>query len=588
MTIFWVIIYLLIVAFLGYLGYRRTHGASDYLLAGRSTHPAVMALSYGSTFISTSAIIGFGGAAGVFGMGLLWLTFLNIFVGIFIAFVFFGKRTRRMGHQLDAHTFPEFLGKRFDSSFLQKFAGLIIFLFMPLYAGVVMIGAAKFVEHQFGIDYTTGLIFFTLIVAVYVIMGGLKGVMYTDAFQGLVMFVGMTALIIFAYYSLGGVVDAHRALTDLPVPPPLAAKGHMGWTSMPKLGSPFWWVLVSTIVMGVGIGVLAQPQLVVRFMTVKSNRELSRAVAVGGIFILMMTGVAFTAGALTNVYFVKNAKGIEFCEISGAIMDTCPGKKIVKADEKNIAKLRELDRNIRPGDEIDIHKGRDHKPTAKGSIAIVAAGGVVDNIIPVYVKKALPHWFGTLFLITLLAAAMSTLSGQFHAMGTAIGRDFYEQIVKKTSQAEERSVWISKMGVGVTILASLILAYILPKVYVKGEEIIARGTAIFFGLCACSFLPAYIGALYFKGITRAGAVSGIVAGFFVSAFWLLLVHENESAVLGLAQALTGRPAIFGAPWNIVDPLFIGLPVSAVLTIVVSLFTRKYSPDFLSKVFRGIS
>jgi Na+/proline symporter len=122
----------------------------------------------------------------------------------------------------------------------------------------------------------------------------------------------------------------------------------------------------------------------------------------------------------------------------------------------------------------------------------------------------------------------------------------------------------------------------------ENEEIIARGTAIFFGLCACSFLPAYIGALYFKGITRAGAVSGIVAGFFVSAFWLLLVHENESAVLGLAQALTGRPAIFGAPWNIVDPLFIGLPISAVLTIVVSLFTKKYSPDFLKKVFRGIS
>ncbi len=115
MTVFWIIVYLLIVAFLGYLGYRRTHGASDYLLAGREIHPFVMALSYGSTFISTSAIVGFGGAAGVFGMGLLWLTVLNIFVGIFIAFVFFGKRTRKMGYHLDAHTFPEFLGRRYQS-----------------------------------------------------------------------------------------------------------------------------------------------------------------------------------------------------------------------------------------------------------------------------------------------------------------------------------------------------------------------------------------------------------------------------------------------------------------------------------------
>ncbi len=122
----------------------------------------------------------------------------------------------------------------------------------------------------------------------------------------------------------------------------------------------------------------------------------------------------------------------------------------------------------------------------------------------------------------------------------------------------------------------------------KGEEIIARGTAIFFGLCACSFLPAYIGALYFKGITRAGAIAGIAGGFFTSAFWLLLVHENESAVIGVAQALFGKPAIFGAPWSVVDPLFIGLPVSIILTIAVSLFTKKYDQDFLKKCFKGIS
>ena len=89
------LIYLIITAFLGYLGWRNTSNATDFLLAGRKTHPFVMAVSYGSTFISTSAIIGFGGAAAVFGMGILWLTFLNIAIGIFIAFVIFGKRTRK-------------------------------------------------------------------------------------------------------------------------------------------------------------------------------------------------------------------------------------------------------------------------------------------------------------------------------------------------------------------------------------------------------------------------------------------------------------------------------------------------------------
>lgn len=587
MTVFWVFVYLLIVAFLGFLGYRHTKGASDYLVAGRRVHPFIMALSYGATFISTSAIVGFGGAAGVFGMGLLYLTFLNIFVGIFLAFVFFGKRTRRMGYHLDAHTFPELLGRRFQSPFVQKFAGIVIFLFMPLYASVVLIGAAKYIEQQFAIDYFTALLFFTLIVAVYVIMGGLKGVMYTDAFQGSIMALGMIALIIFTYYDLSGIVTSHSALTTLTPPPPLAAKGHMGWTSMPAFGSDLWWTLVSTIIMGVGIGVLAQPQLVVRFMTVKSNRELNRAVAVGGIFILLMTGVAFTSGALSNIWFTKNEKAIPYCEITGAIAEICPGKKIVKIDEKNIEKFKDLYKEIQIGDEIDIHKDLPHKITTKGSLSIVAAGGVVENIIPQFVKQAMPHWFAVLFMLTLLAAAMSTLSSQFHAMGTAIGRDFYMQVVKDKQAAEERSVFINKMGIGLTILVSLILAYFLPVIYSKGEAIIARGTSIFFGLCAGTFLPAYISALYIKRITKAGVVAGMLSGFTVAFLWLVFVLEKEAMAIGLCQVLFGKPTLLSSPWTMVDPMFISFPTSLIVTLVVSLFTKKLPENHIKHCFQDI-
>jgi SSS family solute:Na+ symporter len=235
------VVYLAITAFLGYLGYRNTKNAADYLVAGRKAHPLVMAISYGATFISTSAIVGFGGAAAVYGMGLLWLTFLNIFVGIFIAFVVFGKRTRRLGHALDAHTFPEVLSKRYNSRFLQGAAGLLVFAAMPLYAGAVIIGGAQYVAQSFAISYDVALIFFVAIVAVYVLLGGMKGVMYTDAFQGGLMFIGMAILLVATYAKLGGVVKANQALTDIAsqVPDKLKALGHQGWTAMPKLGSVY-------------------------------------------------------------------------------------------------------------------------------------------------------------------------------------------------------------------------------------------------------------------------------------------------------------------------------------------------------------
>ena len=122
------VVYLLATVLLGYLGWRNTRNASDYMVGGRRTHPYVMAISYGATFISTSAIVGFGGQAANLGLGLLWLTFLNILFGIFIAFIFFGKKTRLIGHNLDAHTFPELLGKRYDSRAIQRIGGIIIFL----------------------------------------------------------------------------------------------------------------------------------------------------------------------------------------------------------------------------------------------------------------------------------------------------------------------------------------------------------------------------------------------------------------------------------------------------------------------------
>ncbi len=584
-TIIPVILYLLIIAFLGYLGYRKTHGTSDYLVAGRQIHPFIMALSYGATFISTSAIVGFGGAAGVFGMGLLWLTFLNIMVGIFIAFVFFGKRTRRMGYHLHAHTFPEFISRRYQSPFMQKYAGIVIFIFMPLYAGSVMIGAARFLEHSFSINYFTALFFFSLIVAVYVIMGGLKAVMYTDAFQGSIMFVGMLILMIATYWILGGVTPAHSALTALPVPPPLAAKGHTGWTSMPSLGSVNWWVLVSTIIMGVGIGVLAQPQLVVRFMTVKSNRELNRAVMVGGLFILMMTGVAFTTGALTNVFFANNVPGMEFCKETGAIREVSPSSADVTVSPENLEKVRSQHPAANLGDKVTVPVGC--TPVREGSISIRAAAGDVESIIPLYIKHSMPRWFGVLFMLTLLAAAMSTLSSQFHAMGTSIGRDTFEQIFAKDENSEEKSVWITKMGIGIGILVSAMLAYALPILFDKGVAIIARGTAIFFGLCACAFLPAYFGALYSRKITRAGAIAGMIGGSLSSVLWMMFFHEKESSIIGLCQMIFGRPAILGNPWDIVDPLFIGLPVSIVLTVAVSIFTKKLDDSHLDRCFKNI-
>ena len=527
-TVFLTLAYLAVVFWLGYKGWRETRQASDYMLAGRKMNPFVMAMSYGATFISTSAIIGFGGAAGLFGFPLLWLTFLNVFVGIFLAMVLFGKRTRRMGVSLDAHTFPEPLGRRYKSRFVQGFSGAVIFLFIPVYAAAVLIGISRMLEVKLGVSFETSLIVFAAILAVYVITGGLKAVMYTDAFQGSLMFIMMIILVVVTYSKLGSVTAAHQALSDLAphMPQALKAGGMLGWTQGAAAGSPLWLVIYTTIVYGVGIGVLAQPQLAVRFMTVASDRELNRGVLFGGVFILVMTGVAFVVGALSNVVFFQES----------------------------------------------------------GKTAIAAAGGNMDKIIPLYISQAMPDWFGILFLLAMFAAAMSTLSSQYHVGGTSLGRDFYEKGMAVTSGNE---VTITRVGVGVTIVVTIIWGLALPP------SIIALATAFFFGLCAAAFLPAYLLGLYWKGMTRKGAIASMAGGFIVSFFFLLFVHGKEAAALGFCQALFGVDSLAllaqkgSSLWLLqyVDPNIIALPVSFILAAAVSLATPKLESEHLKRCWR---
>ena len=528
-----IIVYLGVVAVLGIMGYRKTKTASDYLIGGRKIHPMVMALSYGATFISTSAIVGFGGNAGVFGLSLLWLTFLNIFLGVFIAFIFFGRRTRRIGQNLNAHTFPEFLGKRFQSRFIQKFIGLVIFIFMPIYTAAVMIGVSRFLESGLGIPYDIALLAFGVIVAAYVLFGGIKGVMFADAFQGTLMLVGMTVLLIAVYSQLGGVVPAHQQLTELSANPAVAeqisglqAGGFAGWTSMPQLFSRYWWIVVSTIVMGVGIGVLAQPQLAVRFMTVKSDREINRAVPIGGVFILMMTGVAFVVGALSNVLFFNSS----------------------------------------------------------GMVSVAAAGGVTDSIIPMFLDSFMPEWFVTVFLIILLAAGMSTISSQYHAIGTAVGRDIFK--VKDTDS--KKGMLVSRIGVLIAIVITIILSYVLPNIW---DGAITIATSLFFGLCCAAFLPMYFGALYFRKLSRTAAVSGMIAGFSSSLLWMMFVHSKESSLIKLCELIFGVPTLSpaGSMLEFVDPLIIALPIAVIVTVVVQIASKKrIEAEHIDKCFHGVA
>ncbi len=321
-------------------------------------------------------------------------------------------------------------------------------------------------------------------------------------------------------------------------------------------------------------------------MTVRSRKELNRATLVGGVFILIMTGVAFTVGSLSNAYFAQHG-----VPMTGRVVKTIDEEKghaviqlmsqegedgpwvDVEGKMAPVVLTREVGTAELPdGEQVAVRQGR--------SISIVYAKGNPDQIIPTYITNAMPDWFGLVFLLTLLAAAMSTLSSQFHAVGTSIGRDVFEQVTGRHGQG----IGITRIGILVGIIIAVLISY-----YSRGGYIIARATAIFFGLCASAFLPAFVGGLFTKRVTRPAAISSMVVGFAVTAFWLVFVKAKEAAAIGLVQKITGGETSILAGhhnWPVVDPLVVALPLSLIVLIVVTLLTRRPTDEHLSRCFEG--
>lgn len=510
---------------LGYLGYRKTKTAEDYFVAGRTMGAIIIAFSYGATFISAVALIGFSGIASIYGHSILWLAFLNIFVGIFIAFVVYGLRTRKMGLSLKAMTLPELLGNRFNSVRLQQTSGVIIGVFMIAYTSAVFLAIASLFQVTFGIPYWLCVVIFTVIVGIYLIVGGAYAVMWTHAVQGIVMLVGMIILTVGIYSMLGGIGPAHEAAAAMTpemltsIGSPAATKAPNGLTSMPPfLSQPFMMVL--TLVFGVGIGVLAQPQLITRYLTAKNQKALRLAVPYGGLFILIMTFTAFSIGPLCNVLMYQN--NIMYPTMTGS---TVPNP---------------------------------------------------DAVVPVIINELFPTWFILIFLFAILAAAMSTAAALFQTAGAALGRDVYEKSLKKQS-SPQKSIFITRIATIVIVIATLIIT-------LNPLDVVAFMTAFFFGLMACTFLAPYTLMLYWKKTNRTGVWAGMLGGFLFTIAWYILIYFKT------APSIIGSSLVNNYMINMLDPIFIGLPLSFLLTILVSRVTKQDAEEetIMKKTFESLS
>ena len=163
---------------------------------------------------SAVIFVGYAGQFGWrFGLASTWVGLGNAVLGSLLAWVVLGKRTRKMTHRLDAATMPDFFGKRFDSKALQIAAAAIVFVFLIPYTASVYNGLSRLFEMAFHIEYRYCVIGMAVLTGLYVIMGGYMATAINDFIQGIIMLVGIVAVIAYVLAGQGGFAEAVRSLS---------------------------------------------------------------------------------------------------------------------------------------------------------------------------------------------------------------------------------------------------------------------------------------------------------------------------------------------------------------------------------------
>lgn len=266
---------------------------SDALLPGR-VGAAAQALAYVATYISAVALVGFGGLCYMFGMQMLMIAAGNVWLGTWFVYRYLAWPTRLWQRKLNSRTPAELLSKAYESPFLQKFLGLISAILLVVYCSAVFKGAAVIISGVLPLETNTALIILVSIVGVSVIWGGLRGVLYTEALQGLVMIIGVGALFVATLKAVGGPVAGLKALAAL-APTESANNGFMA------LSSGAGGLNVVFLVIVTSVGIWAQPQLIQRHFALRSTAEARKTAPLAMLVLSVIVGGTYFASALSRL-----------------------------------------------------------------------------------------------------------------------------------------------------------------------------------------------------------------------------------------------------------------------------------------------
>ncbi len=307
--------------------YSRKHATNvgDFVLGGRSVGPWLTAFAYGTSYFSAVVFVGYAGQFGYkYGISATWIGIGNAVIGSLLAWIVLGRRTRVISNHLSASTMPDYFGKRYDSKALRIAASAISFIFLIPYTASVYNGLSRLFGMAFDIPYTVCVIAMAALTAIYVVLGGYMATAINDFIQGIIMLVGIAAVIMAVLNGQGGFYEAVKELATIESDVPLTMGQQGVFTSFfgPDLPN-----LIGVVVL-TSLGTWGLPQMVHKFYAIKDEKSIKTGTIISTIFAIIVSGGCYFLGGFGRLFdtpAIYNEKGaIVYDAIVPSMLSTLP------------------------------------------------------------------------------------------------------------------------------------------------------------------------------------------------------------------------------------------------------------------------
>ena len=294
---------LMLVVFFGVMlgiGFYCRKNATDvkgFVLGGRSVGPWLTAFAYGTSYFSAVIFVGYAGQFGwKFGISSTWVGIGNALLGSLLAWVVLGRRTRIMTQHLSSATMPDFFARRFGSEALKVAASIVIFIFLIPYTASLYNGLSRLFEMAFGIPYFWCVLVMSVLTAIYVIVGGYMATAINDFIQGLIMIIGIVAVIAAVLGKNGGFIGSLNGLAQITdervTQTPGIFNSFFGPDPLGLLG----------VVLLTSLGTWGLPQMVGKFYAIKSEGDIHKGTVISTLFATVVAGGCYFLGGFGRLF----------------------------------------------------------------------------------------------------------------------------------------------------------------------------------------------------------------------------------------------------------------------------------------------